>query len=53
MCNLSEAVVDRTIRAEIERMLNNGKTPEQIHDFCDYSLDLILEVQKEMTEEEK
>ena len=52
MCNLSDLVVENTIRSEIKRMLNNGKTPEQIHEFCDYPLEMILEIQSEMSEEE-
>jgi hypothetical protein len=33
VCNLSEAVVENTINKEIERMLKDGKSAEDIHDF--------------------
>lgn len=62
MCNLSEYYEERAterglkkgIEQErvtcIERMLKNGKTPEQIADFCGYTLEEVLAVQKAMLE---
>ena len=35
-------------KEKIMAMLRKGKTPEEIADFCDYPLALILEVQKSM-----
>ena len=35
-------------REKIMVMLQKGKTPEEIADFCDYPMELILEVQKSM-----
>ena len=35
-------------RELITKMLNKGKTPEQIADFCDYPMKLILEVQSNL-----
>ncbi len=35
-------------REKIEQMLSKGKKPQEIADFCDYPLDLILEIQEGM-----
>ena len=34
----------------IQRMLRNGRTPEEIADFCGCSIDEILPVEAQMTE---
>ncbi len=49
MCNLSEAIVEETEISLIKKLLKEGKTPKEIHDFCGYPLELILEVQKDIT----
>ena len=40
----------RSIRdkEKIEEMLKRGKEPQEISDFCNYPLELILEVQKNL-----
>ncbi len=45
----------RKIRDERDRektmaMLRKGKTPEEIADFCDYPLELVLKVKESMKE---
>ena len=41
---------DKEKRRNIMAMLRKGKTPEEIADFCDYPLELVLAVQKSMKE---
>ena len=50
MCNLSEALVEDTIKDTIRVMLSKGKTPEEIEEFTDYPLDLIEEVKADLEE---
>ena len=40
-------------REQITKMLNKGKTPEQIADFCDYPMKLVLEVQSNLKYDQK
>ena len=40
-------------RDQISKMLNKGKTPEQIADFCDYPMKLVLEVQSDLKSVQK
>ena len=40
--------VDKEQRDRITIMLRKGKKPEAIADFCDYTIQLIQEVQKSM-----
>lgn len=35
-------------RSNIRNMLQRGKTPEEISDFCGYQIELVREVQDEM-----
>ena len=51
MCNLSEALVENTIKDTIKVMLSKGKTPKEIEDITDYPLELIEEVLADMEEE--
>lgn len=44
MCNLGEGLVEETIRKEIKKFLRKGKIPQEIHEFGDYSLELIQEL---------
>ena len=37
-------------KEKIMAMLRKGKKPEEIADFCDYPLELVLAVQKSMKE---
>ena len=50
MCNLSEALVEDTIKDTIRVILSKGKTPEEIEEFTDYPLDLIEEVKADLEE---
>ena len=38
---------------QIANMLKKGKTPEQIVDFCDYPMKLVLEVQSNLKSVQK
>ena len=40
-------------RDQISKMLSKGKTPEQIADFCDYPINLVLEVQSNLKYDQK
>ena len=40
-------------RDQISKMLRKGKTPEQIADFCDYPMKLVLEVQSDLKSVQK
>ena len=40
-------------RDQISKMLSKGKTPEQIADFCDYPIKLVLEVQSNLKYDQK
>ena len=51
MCNLSEALVEDTIKDTIRVILSKGKTPEEIEEFTDYPLDLIEEVKADLEEQ--
>ena len=51
MCNLSEALVEDTIKDTIRVMLSKGKTPEEIEEFTDYPFDLIEEVKADLEEQ--
>lgn len=42
--------IEKGIKKGIEQMLANGKTPEQICDFCNYDLELVRHVQRSMAE---
>ena len=39
---------EQTERKRIEIMLRDGKSPQQIADFCKYSIELVLDVQSKM-----
>ena len=52
MCNLSEAIVEDTMRDTIVRMLSKGVTSEEIEDLTGYPLSLIEEVQADLVEEQ-
>ncbi len=41
---------DERDREKIMAMLRKGKTPEEIADFCDYPLELVLKVKESMKE---
>jgi DNA-binding CsgD family transcriptional regulator len=49
-----ETESERVIRKErceiVMRMLRNGKTPEEIADFCDFDLSFVQNVEKSMME---
>ena len=53
MCNGIQYWEDKGIEKGIRQMLKNGKTPEEISDFCGYDLELVRRVQKGMTENSK
>ena len=40
-----EQGIDRERHSQIEQMLKKGKTPEEIADFCGYTMDEIINVQ--------
>ena len=44
-----ERTRDQRDREKIEEMLRKGKTPEDIVDFCGYPLQLVLEVERNMS----
>ena len=46
-----EQGIERGIRIGIETMLKNGKTVEEIADFCGYPPELIKSVEEEMLAE--
>ena len=52
MCRAIEALVEEGItkrdKEKITGMLKKGKTPEDIVEFCDYPMELVLEVQAEL-----
>ena len=52
MCRAIEALVEDGItkrdKEKITGMLKKGKTPEDIVEFCDYPMELVLEVQAEL-----
>ena len=56
MCEVADRLVNKGIEKGIEQrdrelavmMLNDGKTPNEIHNFTHIPLDLIEKVQKEM-----
>lgn len=58
VCNLSEGLIEQGreqgIEQGIERIvkgaLSNGKTPEEIHDFCGIPLDTVNKVQATMAD---
>ena len=43
-----ERGIEQGIRKSIEKMLKKGRTPEQIAEFCGYSIDEILSVKQEI-----
>ena len=53
MCNLSQGLIEQGIEQGIERiikdMLGNGKTPEEIHAFCNIPLETVQKVQATTT----
>ena len=60
MCNISDIIEERGFSKGqyqekhdlIASMLQRGKIPEEIHEFCQYPMQLILEIQKELKEKE-
>lgn len=52
MCEVLDKIEQKGMEKErissIKRMLKDGKTPEQISDFCGYLLEEVLSVQKEL-----
>ena len=43
-----EEGIQEGIKISIENMLKNGKTPEEIANFCGYPLDQVQKVENEM-----
>lgn len=46
-----EKGIEKGIKKGIKQMLSNGKTPEQIADFCGYDLELVRRVQSGMADD--
>ena len=44
-----DAAFNNGFFSAIEKMLTNGKTPEQIANFCSYELEKILTVKQRLT----
>ena len=61
MCRATQALIDDGIKEginlrdteKITAMLNKGKTPEEIADFCDYPIEQILKVKAELGKENR
>jgi hypothetical protein len=45
--------IDLRDREKITNMLNKGKTPNEIVEFCDYPMELVLEVQDKLVNNPK
>ncbi|WP_026662314.1 hypothetical protein [Butyrivibrio proteoclasticus] len=48
-----EQGIDLRDREKITNMLNKGKTPNEIVEFCDYPMELVLEVQDKLVNNQK
>ena len=49
----TEQGIDLRDREKITNMLNKGKTPNEIVEFCDYPMELVLEVQDKLVNNQK
>ncbi len=48
MCEVMERYIQENEKKRIAYMLNNGKTSEEIVEFCGYELELVMKVQSEI-----